>query len=198
MCHTGRVYSPIVEGKRETFRLVGANHFNAIFEDSTTGSWWYQATGECVVGPRKGNTFKDISFFQGTASEMMSVNTSRSISLFLADTATGDKYDWSRGFARRKGDTTQALGRKSIVIGIDINGVSRAYPRHSLVVDNHDSIVTDSVNGIVIAFIRPASFNTNVFIYRDSISSGVIVPSYEEYWLSWKHFHPTTSVWTAR
>jgi hypothetical protein len=34
VCRTGRVYSPEVNGKMETFRLVGMDHFNAMFEDS--------------------------------------------------------------------------------------------------------------------------------------------------------------------
>jgi hypothetical protein len=43
VCRTGRVYSPVVQGKPETFRLVGMDHFNAMFEDATTNSWWRQA-----------------------------------------------------------------------------------------------------------------------------------------------------------
>src|SRR5215218_4540892 len=38
VCRTGRVYSPLVNGKLETFRLVGMDHFNAMFEDATTKS----------------------------------------------------------------------------------------------------------------------------------------------------------------
>ncbi|HRI79872.1 MAG TPA: DUF3179 domain-containing (seleno)protein, partial [Cyclobacteriaceae bacterium] len=38
VCRTGRVFSPVVEGKPEKFRLVGMDHFNAMFEDATTGS----------------------------------------------------------------------------------------------------------------------------------------------------------------
>ena len=36
VCRTGRVFSPIVNGKPEVFRLVGMDHFNAMFEDATT------------------------------------------------------------------------------------------------------------------------------------------------------------------
>ncbi|MEO7046706.1 MAG: DUF3179 domain-containing (seleno)protein, partial [Ferruginibacter sp.] len=45
VCRTGRVFSPFVNGKFEKFRLVGMDHFNAMFEDATTKSWWRQATG---------------------------------------------------------------------------------------------------------------------------------------------------------
>jgi hypothetical protein len=40
VCRTGRVFEPFVNGKYESFRLVGMDHFNAMFEDATTKSWW--------------------------------------------------------------------------------------------------------------------------------------------------------------
>lgn len=46
VCRTGRAWRPEVQGKPETFRLVGMDHFNAMFEDSRTKSWWRQATGD--------------------------------------------------------------------------------------------------------------------------------------------------------
>lgn len=53
VCRTGRVFSPVVDGRAEMFRLVGMDHFNAMLEDKTTGSWWRQATGDAVAGPKK-------------------------------------------------------------------------------------------------------------------------------------------------
>lgn len=197
MCHTGRVYSPLIDGKHETFRLVGANHFNAIFEDVSTGSWWYQATGECVVGPLSGKVFTDIPFIQGTVSEMLAITRATSVSAFVPDAATADKYDWSRGFAQRVGDTTQALGKRSLVVGIDINGQSRAYPLHYLVTRSTDSVITDTINATTIVFQRPTSFTSPITVFRDSLSSGVVIQSYREYWHSWKHFHPTTTTFKS-
>lgn len=54
MCRTGAIYQPIIDNQQLTFRLIGANHYNAVFEDEATGSWWYQATGEAAIGPMKG------------------------------------------------------------------------------------------------------------------------------------------------
>ena len=53
VCRTGRVYSPFIDGKMETFRLVGMDHFNAMFEDATTKSWWRQENGLAITGPLK-------------------------------------------------------------------------------------------------------------------------------------------------
>src|SRR5205814_3665155 len=53
VCRTGRVFDPVVDGRIERFRLVGMDHFNAMFEDVRTRSWWRQATGEAMVGPMR-------------------------------------------------------------------------------------------------------------------------------------------------
>src|SRR3569833_2122490 len=60
VCRTGRVYSPFVNGKYEVFRLVGMDHFNAMFEDATTKSWWQQATGTAITGKLKGTQLPEI------------------------------------------------------------------------------------------------------------------------------------------
>ena len=67
MCRTGVVFQPTVNGKHETFRLVGMDQYNALFEDATTHSWWRQATGECCAGKLKGAQLSVV------ASEQMSL-----------------------------------------------------------------------------------------------------------------------------
>ena len=54
VCRTGRVFEPIVNGKIEQFKLVGIDHFNAMFEDASTKSWWRQANGKAIAGKLKG------------------------------------------------------------------------------------------------------------------------------------------------
>jgi hypothetical protein len=57
----------MVNGHPEKFRLVGMDHFNAMFEDSTTGTWWQQSTGEAVAGPLKGAALPEAESVQVTA-----------------------------------------------------------------------------------------------------------------------------------
>jgi hypothetical protein len=42
------------------------DHFNAMFEDETTKSWWRQSTGECIAGPLKGIKLSEIKSEQVT------------------------------------------------------------------------------------------------------------------------------------
>ena len=69
VCRTGRVFDPVLDGKPVTFRLVGMDHFNAMFEDETTGSWWRQATGEAIMGPLRGKTLTELTARQMTLAE---------------------------------------------------------------------------------------------------------------------------------
>ena len=66
VCRTGRVYSSRLNGRDEIFRLVGMDHFNAVFEDQTTKSWWQQASGRAIAGPLKGSMLKEIPSSQLT------------------------------------------------------------------------------------------------------------------------------------
>ncbi len=75
VCRTGRVFSPTVNGKPETFRLVGMDHFNAMFEDATTQSWWRQATGEAVAGPLKGSSLPELPSSQTSLHEWLDLYT---------------------------------------------------------------------------------------------------------------------------
>lgn len=66
VCRTGRAWEPVVNGRPETFRLVGMDHFNAMFEDRTTGSWWRQVSGECIEGPMRGQRLPEVESHQLT------------------------------------------------------------------------------------------------------------------------------------
>lgn len=198
MCHSGRVYSQIVGAKPETFRLVGAHRYNAMFEDLTSGSWWYQATGECVIGPRKGELLTELPFLQTTAEQMMQVSKSRSMSMFVADPATGTKYEWSEGFARYPGDTSIALSKRSLVLGVIVDRASRAYPILMLRKHYQGTVFIDTISGVPISWRVPAGNDEPLIVFRDSISSGIVVQSYLDYWHSWQHFYPSSDVWKMR
>ncbi len=68
MCRTGMVYDPIIKGVHQQFRLVGAAFNNAIMEDMTSKSWWYQSTGIAGAGQQKGTALAVIPHQQVTLS----------------------------------------------------------------------------------------------------------------------------------
>ncbi len=54
LCHTGLVWSRVMDGRTLHFRLAGINNGNAILRDEETSSIWQQSTGEAIFGPMKG------------------------------------------------------------------------------------------------------------------------------------------------
>ena len=66
VCRTGKVFNPTIKGKSTNFRLVGMDHFNAMFEDPETKSWWRQVNGTCIAGKLKGEKLKEVTCYQTT------------------------------------------------------------------------------------------------------------------------------------
>ena len=153
VCRTGRIYSLIVNGKQETFRLVGMDHFNAMFEDATTKSWWRQSTGECIAGPLKGYKLKEFKSEQLILSAWARIHPNTQIlqpdPLFKEEFEQMDTYD--KGISR--GDLTKrdtaSWKNKSWVLGIQDGANAKTYDWNQL---TKQRIIQDSLpnNPIVI------------------------------------------------
>ena len=66
MCRTGKIFRPIVDGRRLDFDLVGAIRYNSVYRDRETGSYWYQANGRAVAGPLAGSLLPELRSDQMT------------------------------------------------------------------------------------------------------------------------------------
>jgi hypothetical protein len=132
MCRTGRVYSPVINGVRQTFRLVGARHYNAIIEDQSTGTWWYQATGDAAVGPMQGSHLEELPYEQSTLGSWLNKHPG---SLILQpDKSFKSDYDDLKNYDRLQAvdkDSTiknkDTLVRKSWYIGVIVDRQPKAY-----------------------------------------------------------------------
>lgn len=125
VCRTGRVFSPTVNGRPEQFRLVGMDHFNAMFEDATTGSWWRQVTGEAVAGPLKGAQLPELLYTQTSLREWLILHPNSLVmqadSTFSEEYADMDTYDLGRGRGELTGTDSLSWKDKSWVVGIEVN-----------------------------------------------------------------------------
>jgi hypothetical protein len=131
VCRTGRVFSPIVHGKLENFRLVGMDHFNAMFEDATTKSWWRQVNGEALVGPLKGTTLAEIPSEQMSLAAWLARYPETEI--LQPDSAFKDEYeklkDYDEGKSKSKLTKPDTLSwkDKSWVVGVSNGLFATAY-----------------------------------------------------------------------
>ena len=219
VCRTGRVFSPVVDGRTESFRLVGMDHFNAMFEDATTHSWWRQANGEAIVGPSKGKTLTEIPSRQVKLSEWLRLHPN---SLIMQpdsslETNYSKGFDYETGKSRKSltGTDTASWHDKSWVVGITVNGQSKAYDWNRL---RRENVVNDVLGGepIVVAlasdkssffaFVRPSAA-TSFAVRHDSLVAGASAYAFsgrgangtlepvnasQEFWHSWRTFQPAT------
>jgi hypothetical protein len=219
VCRTGRVFSPVVDGRSETFRLVGMDHFNAMFEDKTTKTWWRQANGEGVAGSRKGSKLAELPSWQVTLKQWLALHP-RSL-IMQGDPAFADEYAkdyaFERGTSRKPltGTDTLSWRDKSWVVGITVDERSKAYDWNRL---RRERVVNDEVGGTPIvlvlaadsssyyAFERP-DVQTRFTLRGDSLiapgrafalsgksASGALKPlnASQEFWHSWRTFQPET------
>lgn len=137
VCRTGRVFDPVVAGSVETFRLVGMDHFNAMFEDETTGSWWRQATGEAILGPRKGQTLTEIPARHLTLAEWATEHPATLVMqpdpAFKAETDSLATYDLGVKRGKLTGRDSASWHNKSWVVGILADDAAKAFDWNDMV-----------------------------------------------------------------
>ena len=221
VCRTGRVFEPIVEGKPDEFRLVGMDHFNAMFEDKNTGSWWRQANGEAIAGPLKGQMLPELPTTQTTVSQWFKLHPDSQI--MQPDPVYQAKYDSMSRYESGKGrsvltktDTT-AWKEKSWVVGVQAGKDAKAYDWHKLI---KQRVINDRIGSTPVAVVVAAD-NKSFFAFQKEVGQefsirndtlyaqntaynllgkpikGAVTDlkrmnAYQEFWHSWRTFHPET------
>lgn len=221
VCRSGRVFSPLVEGKLERFRLVGMDSFNALLEDATTGSWWRQATGGAVTGTRKGMKLVPFPSRQVTLREWLASHPASLVMQADAAAVTADRYPkddaFEKGTSRKTltGTNPESWQDKSWVVGVEIGTRSKAFDWNRL---KRERVINDAVGGTPIvlvladdgkslfAFERPDA-ETRFALEEEKLvgaagsysASGSgptgslkAVSASQEFWHSWRSFHPDT------
>ena len=221
VCRTGRVYEPTVNGKHEEFRLVGMDHFNAMFEDATTKSWWRQVNGEAITGKLKGQQLPEVLSTQTSLEQWLALNPGSLI--MQEDPAFIKSYDstfkFESGSSKSKLTGTDSLSwkDKSWVIGVKAGKETKAYDWNQL---KKEKLMQDKIGPTPVlivlskndksffAFERPNE--NSVFNLRgdtllfenhkfridgkgiDTIYSLKPLPAFQEFWHSWRTFNPGT------
>ena len=225
VCRTGRVFEPIVNGRTENFRLVGMDHFNAMFEDEATGSWWRQATGEAITGTLKGTVLPEVEASQCTLGRFFSLHPFGKV--MVAEEISMERYDtlgrFEKGKSQSKLTRTDSLSwkDKSWVVAVHAGAQSKAYDWITL---KKERVINDMVGNkpVVVAlasdgqsFIVVERRTDESFIVRnDSLislmnrydfagrgadgSQAKTVTAYQEFWHSVKQFHPEIQRYESR
>ena len=184
VCRSGRVFLPEVEGRREQFRLVGMDHFNAMFEDATTRSWWRQENGVAVAGPLQGAVLPELPCEQMALRQWLALHPQSLV--MQPDPAYSEEYDHMKNYesGRGKSDLTRtdslSWKEKSWVVGIEIGNDAKAFDWNKL---KQQKLINAQVGKTPIvlaltpdslgfvAFERPKGLS-EFFLARDTLVSG--------------------------
>lgn len=121
------------------FRLAGINNQNFIMRDDETGTWWQQVTGKALHGPLQGRQLKPV--FHDELSFSIWKQEKPDGRVLKPDeriAALGNRYeaDWEPQVARMRvvdgTDVDKRLPPRTLVVGIEIDGKSTAYPLSAL------------------------------------------------------------------
>ena len=223
VCRTGRVFEPVVNGSPAVFRLVGMDHFNAMFEDGATQSWWRQATGTAITGKLKGQQLPELHSTQTSLAQWLQLNPKTLV--MQEDPSFKDIYDttfkYERGKSEGKLTRTDSLSwkDKSWVVGIKSGNERKAYDWNKLkkeriiqdkIGENYILLVLADDDKSFFAFKRPNanamfSLNRDTLVFDnhhfkingqgiDTDLSLKPLQAYQEFWHSWRTFNPKTTL----
>jgi hypothetical protein len=165
LCHTGLVWSRVVDGKTLHFRLAGINNGNALLRDEETSTIWQQSTGEAIFGPLKGRQLELVQ------------SDELSFALWRKEQPQGqvlkpdapyegeyDPKDWEKHVAatRTVVDTTKSgIGPHQLMIGVTVAGQSKAYPIEAILAAR---LIQDRIEGSsVVVVVGPDGASIRAF-----------------------------------
>jgi len=122
--------------------------------DEETGSWWQQVTGEAIQGPLKGQRLLPVFHDELTFGLWKREKPDGRVLRPNEQIAQAGKYvraNWEERMVKVPVATSVAIDKslepRTLVIGVSINGVSKAYPFDALV---KQSLILDDVGGVPI------------------------------------------------
>jgi hypothetical protein len=144
------VWESEVDGQPLKFHLAGINNQNFIMRDETTRSWWQQVSGAALHGPLKGKQLKQV--FVDEVSFAVWKREHPNGRVLKPDVAYQAKYesaDWEEQVGKVPVVTPTApqdkLPPRELIIGLTVNGKSKAYPQADLV---KQRLTLDELGGV--------------------------------------------------
>jgi hypothetical protein len=165
LCHTGLVWSRVMDGKTLHFRLAGINNGNALLRDEETSSIWQQSTGEAIFGPLKGRQLElvpsDELTFALWRREQPQGQVLKPDAPYQAEY---DPKDWESHVAKTRTvvDTTKSgIGPHQLMIGVTVDGRSKAYPIEAILAAK---LIQDRIDGSpVVILVGPDGASIRAF-----------------------------------
>ena len=119
--------------------------------DEETGSWWQQISGQAIQGSLKGQKLTEVDYDEVSYGIWKRENPNGRVLRPDAEILAADKYDpadWETQVGkmpvRIAGKLDDSLAPRTIVVGVEINNQSKAYPLSAIEKQNP---IIDTVGG---------------------------------------------------
>ncbi len=186
-----------VNGQEHAFGVSGlVYNNNTLFFDKKTESLWCQVLGQSVAGKSSGEFLEQIPATWTTWDNwkaqhpntlVLNRNTGHEIDYAVDPYA---EYETSRGLRYPISKVNKMMPLKEKVVGVEVNGMFRAYPMFVLQMENRP-LIADTFNGqeLLIRYDKESktALVTNI--------KGEVFPSVTGYWYAWHAFHPESDVY---
>ena len=156
-----------MNGRVLHFYLAGINNQNFLMRDKETGTWWQQINGKAVYGPMRGASLDLVPYDELTFGEWKSEVSDGKVFAPVAKYTKEYDSDWEPEIAKLPVVISfpgTELKSRDVVVGLEIDGSSRAYPWDALV---KQSPVIDHVHGTpLLVAVGPDGKSFRAFVSR--------------------------------
>jgi uncharacterized protein DUF3179 len=198
LCFSGIAFDPIIENVRHIFGVSGLLYnSDVLLFDRKTNSLWSQIMSRAITGKYVNQKLKSIPTENTTWQDWRSKHPDT----LVLSRNTGSFRDYERDpyISYRKSPETmfpvkfRAKGYhpKELVLGITINGKSKAYPISEL--SRTSGFISDNIAGEDIYIKFNKSENSGTILNTDCQPLAAITL----FWFAWYTFHPDTELFKA-
>jgi hypothetical protein len=194
---SARAFRAEIKGKRFHFGVSGKLYkSNLLLYDRETKSLWSQILGQALTGPLKKDFLRPLPVTLATwkawkdrypSTQVLSLNTG-----YIRDYSRNpyDPYARTNRPLFPVGEIRGDLPAKAWIIGVEIEGVAKAYPLEVLK-KNSPRLIEDQLQmkKIVVEMME----DSEEVQVRDSRKK--ILPNLRAYWFAWQAFYPDTEVY---
>jgi len=204
LCGTGMAFRASVNGRDLQFGVSGLLYnSDVLMYDRQTDSLWSQILGRAISGPSKGTKLQSVPVIHTNWRGWLQEHPKSGV----LSTKTGYAMDYSRdpydGYSDSErvwfsvANRDKRYSTKEWVIGLEIDGVTRAWPFSELESiwqqDPQKEFVNDSLNGQPVrVYYQPHNRSARITTATGEELSGIAA-----FWFAWIAFHPDSEVFTA-
>ena len=129
------MWKSTVAGRVLHFRLAGINNQNFLMTDRETGSWWQQVSGQAIAGALRGQTLELAPYDELTFALWKMESPNGQVLAPVTKDAKQYESNWEPGVGKLPTVIDfpgSGLASRDVVMGIEVNGSSRAYPLNKI------------------------------------------------------------------